>query len=52
MEDLKAKMLIRKAEQAEKERKEAKANEVCSALGWLLFVVDSKKKRSGVCYFN
>lgn len=30
LEDLKAKMLIRKAEQAEKERKEAKANEVCS----------------------
>jgi UBX domain-containing protein 1/4 len=29
LEELKAKMLIRKAEQAEKERKEAKANEVC-----------------------
>jgi hypothetical protein len=28
LEELKAKMLIRKAEQAEKERKEAKANEV------------------------
>jgi hypothetical protein len=26
-------MLIRKAEQAEKEKKEAKANEVCSVLG-------------------
>jgi len=34
---LKAKMLVRKAEQAEKERKEAKANEVCFAfvLSWM-----------------
>ena len=30
LEDLKAKMLVRKAEQADKEKQAAKANEVCS----------------------
>ena len=54
-------MFVRKAEQAEKERKEAKANEVCFFThhafileGWklMLGLVDSKETGSGVCYFD
>ena len=50
LEDLKAKMLVRKAEQAKKEREADKANEVYPFKG--LMVVDSTEARSRFGVFN
>jgi len=48
--ELKAKMLVRKAEQAEKERQEAKANEVrLPSIGLELISDDPAEERSRVC---
>ena len=48
--ELKAKMLVRKAEQAEKERQEAKANEVhLLSIGLELISDDPEEERPRVC---